>query len=286
VRIFAIVALAASLVACSQPSSVPNATQALAPDRVTQASGPVVDPLHGVSAHYVVETGTNADGRLQVDVRQAQEPSIFASPSPFTLASVEYPDQSFQRVDEHGMFDAGASHYAAKHGEPIDGPPVTIHIVSPIGTSVGIAFQPTTFRIYVPSEKDERAENSVGDSVAFRSVGNVAPEACKASSPHQAVGPNDVGDFVFTTPDFIGVSFPLLLGSCTTKHALGRVKDYLWVSGSGQYRYTIRYQAPSRTALAANHESAVGEYLDLPGPATANTRISPRYDVACGKTGC
>lgn len=282
-RVPVVFVLMVALAACSGPGSFQSTGLPAAQRRANPASGVVIDPLAGVSAHYVVEMGRNADGMLQVDVRQMQEPSIFASPQPFRSAAVVYPDSSTQHVDANGMFDAADSAYARKHGEHIGDPNVMIRIVSPIA----IAFQPTTFGIYVPSKRDERRESSVAAAVQFTLAGNLFPKACKASSPAQDVPPNDVGDFVFTTPQLLGPSFAVDLSSCTLKSAIGRVNDYEWVTGLGKVRYTLRYQAPSATALKAQGVSAVGEYISLPGStAAAAVERSPRYDVACSSAGC
>jgi hypothetical protein len=240
----------------------------------------------GVSANYVVETGKNADGQLQVDVRQMQEPSIFASPEPFRLAIVQYPDNSLQTVDANGKFDAAESSYAAKHGESIFAPNVTVHIVSTIAIAVGVAFEPSTFHIYVPTKTQERSESTVADTIAYRRAGNVAPAACAASAPHADLAPNDVAGFTFVSRNFLGIAFPVLVGSCTAKRALGRVVDYLWVSGSHRRRYTLRYQAPSRAQLAVHGISAAGEYLELPSTDATDARVSRRYEIACPSTGC
>jgi hypothetical protein len=281
---YAAATLILMLTACAQGGSAANASLPLPQNAAPQgrATGPVVDPLAGVSANYIVETGKNADGQFQVDVRQVQEPSIFASPEPFTLAIVQYPDTSLQHVDANGRFDAAESTYAAKHGQSIFAPNVTVHIVS----TTGLAFEPSTFQIYVPNKREERSESTVADTIAFRRLGNVAPVACAAHHTQTDLAPNDVAGFTFVSRNFLGIAFPVDVGRCSGKPALGRVVDYLWVSGSSRYRYTLRYQAPSRAQLAADGASPVGEYVDLPSTDATATRLSPRYVVACPSTGC
>jgi hypothetical protein len=273
--------LAAALVACSGAGPVGSVAPAAVSARHIVQPAQVIDPLAGVSAHYVVEMGENADSDLQVDVRQIQEPSIFAKPEAFGSAAIVYPDGSMQRVDADGSFDAAASSYAVKHAQSIGDPGVVVHVVSPLG----IAYQPTAFRIYVPSKAEERRESSVAAAAAYNAVGNILPSECKRSAPHGAVVPDDLAPFVFTTKELLGISFTVALGSCTTANALGEVADYEWVSGSGEYRYTIRYHAPSRKKLKANGVTAVGEYLDVPTTSANLSQLSPRYDVTCAGNG-
>jgi hypothetical protein len=281
-RTFVPLTLVAALASCTAYHASGQGAPGLLPPSFSR--WPAVRAQRGVSARYVVETGRNADGMLQLDVRPVQESSLFSRPSPFRSASIEYPDRSTQAVDARGEFDAAASTYAQKHGEPIGGKLVTIHVLTPID----IALQPSTFQIYVPSEATQAQEESYFASVRYKTAFFNGSKACRSSWPHQDVAPDDTAEFVFTIPISAATHvYQAALYSCDKQFADGKILGYEWIAlpGTKEIRLTYRYQAPSRAALAAAGVTRAREYIDLHGYKLP-PQTSQRFDVSCVASGC
>jgi hypothetical protein len=151
-----------------------------------------------VSAHYVVETGKNDDGELQLNVRFAQARSPLRNATPLAGARVRYPDGSLQTVDSNGAFDAGASSYAAKHGQRIgDKTGILVRILTPSG----VVLQPTRFALYVPSAKTEANQYSYYREDRIKVTSGGASLPCEASYKQRVQAADEV------------VTFPIILTS-------------------------------------------------------------------------
>jgi hypothetical protein len=169
------------LTACNAGSSPPS----MSSDPFTSSAVP--NAQEGVAAHYVVEFGT-FDGSMQGDVRQIQQPSVFAQPSAGANAVITYPDGSTQTAAADGTFDASASSFAQAHPEDLAAADAQIAVSIP-GTSVA-SF---TTQVWVPSVTEEAEDWSgmVATSQAasrVRTSRALAAPACPAVASAQKSG--------------------------------------------------------------------------------------------------
>ena len=87
---------------------------------------------------------------MQGDVRQTQESSIFAQPSPGANALITYPDGSTQTAAGDGSFDAAASSYAQNHPEDLTSADAVVTVTIPAGNVPSFDSQ-----IWTPSSAEE-----------------------------------------------------------------------------------------------------------------------------------
>jgi hypothetical protein len=239
----------------------------------------------GISAHYVVETGTNADGRLQLSVRFLQARSMLDDAKPLTDARVRYPDGSIQFVDSTGMFDAGASAFAAKHGQNIrDLKGIVVRILSPSATAA--ALNPRRFALYVPSAKEEARETS---SYRERKIGATLRGGglpCEPSYKQKLLDPDAVVQFGILLNSRQQVvsqaAYSCDRGDPDTE---ARIVGFEFISVSDLIRWNYYYQAPSREELKGAGITQAREYLEFRVP-TLYPVYSPRYVTNCGAQGC
>jgi hypothetical protein len=276
---FALLLVILALAACAtNESPAPPSGAASFPSVVTSGA-----KRQGIAAHYVVETGTNADGQLQLNVRPVQASSILKNARPLADVSVRYPDGSFQAVDASGEFDAGASSYAAKHGQTIKD---VNGVVVQIRTPIAIALQPTKFALYVPSAKEEAREFSYYRrlSIPVQSGGGGRP--CEASYAQKILAPDDVVTYgiLLSKRDQVYAEKAL---SCDRgdPDTEARIVGFEFISVSDLIRWQYYYQAPGRAELKAAGITQAREYLSFSVRGFLPI-WSPRYVTQCGAQGC
>jgi hypothetical protein len=270
---------ALALSACSGAATPVSPGAPLAQNNVTFSSSTQT----GVSAHYVVETGTNADGKLQLDVRPAQARPMLANAKPLTDANVRYPDGSTQSVNSKGLFDASASSYAAKHGQtPKDVKGVVVRIVS----ASGIALQPTRFALYVPSAATEAREHSYYRVKRIHVTLGGSGLPCEPAYRQKVLDLDAVVQFAITLNSRQGV-VDEAVHSCDRgdpdKDA--RIVGFEYIVDRDLIRWNYYYQAPGADELKGAGITQAREYMEFRVP-TLYPVYSPRYLTRCGAQGC
>ena len=269
----------AALSACSSGGPPASPSSGVAQDSVTFASA----RQKGVSAHYVVETGKNADGELQLNVRFAQARPMLKDSKPLTNAQVRYPDGSLQSVDSAGGFDAGASTYAAAHGQSLnDKVGVVVQIVTPLG----IALTPTKFALYVPSAKTEARQYSYyrERKIGVTSRGGGRP--CEAAYQQKVLDPDAIVQFGILLNTRQGVDQEAV-HSCDRgdPDTEARIVGFEFISSGILIRWNYYYQAPGRDELKGAGITQAREYLEF-RVRGFDPVYSPRYVTSCGTQGC
>jgi hypothetical protein len=142
---------------CAAPAT-PSLPLALPNGAVATAKPESPAETCGVSAHYTLFK-YQARWGLEIVILSAGEVASFErfdrGAQRLPGATIVYPDDSTQRTNGSGEFDAGESSYAQAHPEALGGTDVVVTIKPPAGL-LGKGLQERTASIFSPSEIEEK----------------------------------------------------------------------------------------------------------------------------------